>query len=162
MNKKDLLIILEESREKFLDAIDSLDDERFFEPVSPSGSSLKDILVHLCMWEAQLVTLMWQAKRGQKPTTVHFSGKSVDEINADWSKHASNRPLDLVIADFQGVRNQTILRVEEFAERDLTDPQRYPWLGDSPLWKWIAENSYEHEAEHLPEIHRWLERKESD
>ena len=30
--------------------------------------SLKDILVHLTLWEAELVTLLFQARQGQKPS----------------------------------------------------------------------------------------------
>jgi hypothetical protein len=45
--------------------------------------------------------------------------------------------------------------VEAFSDADLNDPQRYPWLTNHPLWVWIAEDSFKHEAEHTAQIQSW-------
>jgi hypothetical protein len=79
----------------------------------------------------------------------------VDELNARWYRESRPRPLERILEDFHGVRTQTVRRVEEFSDEDLTDPKRYPWLNDSPLWVWIAGDSFEHETEHEAQIRAW-------
>lgn len=155
MNKDEVLDALEDSREQFLDAIEGLPDEALEEEGVVGQWSIKDLMSHVIAWEAELVKLLWQAQQGEKPTTVHFSKKSVDDTNAAWYKETHERPLERVVADFQGVRRQTERRVAGFSSKDLTDPQRFPWLGEEPLWKWISNDSFGHEAEHAEQIRQW-------
>lgn len=162
MNKAEVLAVLEASRESLLDAIDGLSEGELQQPGVIDGWSVKDILIHLTRWEAELVKLLWQAKQGIRPTSIHFSGASVDEINAGWFGEHQQRPLDLILDDFHGVRLQTIRRVEAFSDKDFSDPQRFSWLGDEPLWKWIANDSFEHEAEHMDQIRTWRQKEIND
>lgn len=152
MTKDELINNLEKSREGFLELIEDLDDEAFTENFTQDGWSIKDILAHLARWEAELVKLLWQLRQGQRPTTAHFMGDTVDEINAHWKEDDRSRPLERILADFHGVRNQTIRRLDAFSDRELDDPKRYPWLNEKPLWEWVAEDSYEHEAEHTASV----------
>jgi hypothetical protein len=158
MNKTELLAALEDGRERFLDALEGLTDAEMTEPLSEGGWSVKEILYHLTRWEAELVKLLWEAGQGVKPTTMHFTQVDVDDTNAVWHKDAKLRALDRVLDDFHAVRNQTLLRVEAFSERDLTDPGRYPWAKGRALCEWIVSDSFEHEAEHEAQIR---ERKKS-
>ncbi|MEW5871743.1 MAG: ClbS/DfsB family four-helix bundle protein [Chloroflexota bacterium] len=162
MTRDEILDALEDMREKFLEALEDLSDEALQEPGVFADWSIKDILYHLSMWEAELVKLLWQAAQGQRPTTAHFSGSPtpVDQINADWLEKGRERPLELVWQDFEAVRKQTSRRVEAFSDEDLNDPQRYPWLQGRSLWEWVAGDSYEHEEEHLADIRAWRARRE--
>lgn len=155
MTKNEILVALNEGRERFLEAIDGLTPDQMKETGVVGEWSVKDILVHLTRCEAELVKLLWQASQRQKPTSAHFSTLSVDEQNDRWYRESRSRPLDLVLEDFHGVRTQTIRRVEEFPEEHLTDPKHYPWSADRPLWDWIAGDSFEHEAEHEAQIRAW-------
>ena len=155
MTKDEILDALEDEREKFLDIIDGLPDEAMQEPGVVGEWSIKDILSHLSMWEAELVKLLWQAANGQVPTSAQFSGASVDEVNAAGWEQSKPRPLERVLDDFREVRKQTNRRVRAFSDKDFNDPLRFPWLDGSPLWEWIACDSFEHEAEHGIQISEW-------
>lgn len=159
MNKQEIFSALEENRERFLDLIDGLSEEEMLLPGVAGEWSLRDILVHLTRWEAELVKLLWQAAQGVKPTTAHFSGQEMDDINARWMLESRGRPLELILEDYHGVRTQTLRRLEAFNDRDLSDPKRYRWLSGSPLWEWVAENSFEHENEHADQVRLWLAAK---
>lgn len=156
MNKAKLLQVLEDSRETLLSYIEQLEDEQMLAPKTVGGWSVKDLLVHLTLWEAHLITLLFQARQGQKPNTIHFSNLSDDEINARWQAENKDRDLELVLDDFYGVRPQTIRRVKEFSERDLFEAGRYSWANERALWEWIAGSSYEHEQEHLPDLQHYI------
>lgn len=152
MKKAELLEALENSREDFLELIEGMDEEAMLFKSSPDGWSVKDILAHLTRWEAELVKLLWQLRQGIQPTTLHFSALQVDEINAQWLQEDQNRPLDRILDDFHGVRNQTIRRVESFSEIQLQDKEKYPWLKGEALWEFIAKDSFEHEIEHMTQV----------
>jgi hypothetical protein len=159
MTKDEILDALEDTREATLEAIEGLDDESMQEPNVIDDWSVKDILFHISMWEAELVKLLWQASQGQRPTSLLISDASVDQLNAEWHEKSQERSLELILEDFHSVRKQTSRRVEAFSDRDLNDLQRYPWLQGQPLWEWIAGESYEHEAEHAAQIRDWRERR---
>ncbi len=155
MTQDEILDALEDERENFIEAIDGLSDEAALEPGVVGDWSIKAILFHICMWEAELVKLLWQAAQGLPPSAVFFSGLSVDEINAAWMAEGQARTYDQVWDDFQAVRKQTVRRLSAFNDKDLNDPERYPWLKDHPLSDWIAENSFGHEKEHTAQIKAW-------
>jgi hypothetical protein len=131
MTQDELLDALEDQREQLLDAIDDLSDEELLEPGVVGNWSMRDIIYHLCMWEAELVKLLWQASQGEKPTTRHFEPASVEEINAIWQQQAQERDLDHLLDDFAAVRKQTSRRVS------------------------AASDSFGHESEHMLQIHAW-------
>lgn len=158
MKKSEIIANLSDGRENFLELLQDIPRKQMEVPGVIDNWSIKDILVHLTRWEAELVKLLWQSEQGGKPTTVHFDQNSVDEINIRWFEASRKRALQLVMQDFLGVRNQTIRRVEALPEKILNDPHAFPWLEDNPLWQWIAQDSFEHEAEHEAQIKNWLEK----
>jgi hypothetical protein len=157
MKKSDLLEKLEQSRENFLELLDSLTEEKMLEPALPGGWTVKDVLVHITLWEAELIKLLFQAQQGRKPKTILNSREPADQVNARWYAQHKDRDLEQALKDFETIRDQTIRRVQSFSDKDLTDPNRYKWLNDQPLWKWIAEDTFEHEDEHAGDIRRWKE-----
>jgi hypothetical protein len=158
MNKSEIITALTERREKFLKVIEEIPVKQMEAPGVIDNWSVKDILVHLTRWEAELVKLLWQVEQGSTPTTAHFGPDSVDEINERWYKVSQSRSLQVVIQDFLGVRSQTIRRVESLSDDILNDPQSFPWLDGQPLWQWIADDSFEHESEHEAQIRAWYEK----
>lgn len=159
MKKEEIISKLYAGRKNFLDAIQDLSNQDL-ETLNVSEQwTVKDIMAHLTRWEAELVKLLWQAKNNVKPTTVHFNLQSVDKINARWHIESQSRSLDVVLADFHSVREQTIRRVKPFPDAALNDPQYFPWLESKPLWKWIINDSIGHEVEHVAQIRSWRRRE---
>ncbi len=158
MKMGELISVLTDGRKEFLNLIEDISRDEMEIPGVIELLSLKDLLVHLIRWEAELVKLLWQAKQGVKPTTVHFNQNSVDAINERWYQEGKLRAMEIVWKDFIGVRQQTLRRIQELAENELNDPQYYPWLKGKALWQWIAADSFEHEAEHAADIQAWKTR----
>jgi hypothetical protein len=159
MNQDEIMDALEDAREQFLDAIEGLSDEQLEEPGVIGDWSVKHIMTHLSLWEAELVKLLWQAKQGGKPTTIHFTPGDLDAKNEAFHRNNKDRPLERVLDDFAAVRKQTVRRVDGFTDQELTDPKRFSWLKGTPLWKWIAADSFDHEKEHTEQIRAWREKR---
>jgi hypothetical protein len=158
MNKKEIILALEHGRVQFLQAIEGLSDEQMQQPGVVGEWSVKDLLAHLSLWEAELITLLWQLKQGQKPSYPTLNNQDVDRLNEQWFRENRTRPLERVLADFLAVRKQTIRQVERYIDSELNDPKRYPALGGEPLEEWIAGDSYRHEAEHEAQLRAWREK----
>lgn len=152
MDGSQLQEYLENSRAELLLAIESLPDEALLEPGAAGDWSVRDVLGHLTHWEAELVTALLRLKRGQKPDHLLAAMAGRDAYNAGRAAEVQQRDLDQVFEDFQNVRIQLEEWLVEFSDRDLTNPTRYPALDGRPLWRVIAENSFEHEAEHTADL----------
>lgn len=122
MNKNDLIQALNRSRERLLRAIEGLEASQLTQPGAVGIWSVKDVLAHLAMWEAQTVTLLYQVRQGMKPTTLHLKTFDNDQQNAQWYEQAKDRPWEQVWADFQGVRVQTLRRLDAFDDHELSSP----------------------------------------
>jgi len=155
MTKDELLDALEDEREKFLDAIDGLSEEDMELPGAASGWSVKQVIFHMNMWEAETIKALWQIEDGKKPGLADLSEEEIEVLNARWAEEALARPLDLVLEDFHSIRNQTNRRVRAISDRNLNDSQRFTWLNGSPLWELVADETYLHEADHRAEILSW-------
>lgn len=158
MNSSDLLDRLYSSRERLLVALEPLPDELLLEPRTLGEWSIADLLAHLAAWESELVTGLMRLDQGKKPEHLLQALASRDAYNQQSLAENQGRALDPIFADFQGVRVQLEGWVEEFSNRDLTNPGRYKWLGGKPLWQIIAANSFEHEEAHLPAVEAFSER----
>ncbi len=159
MDRARLLKAMEQGREDFMKSLDGLSEDDLLAPDVTGLWSVKDILFHLTMWEAELVTLLWQALENQNPTTAHTSGETLDKTNASWTALGAGRSLAQVFEDFYNVRKQTIRRLNAFRNVDFENPTRYAWLSGRSLWEWVAEDTFRHDAEHAAEIRLWREGK---
>lgn len=152
MNKNDLLEKLAQSRADFLELLEPFSEEDLLAPSLPNGWSIKDVLVHLLLWEAELIKLLFQALQGRIPQTALISNEPDEVVNARWYAAHKDRELEQALKDFDLIRDQTIRRVEAFSDTDLTNPRRFRWSDNKPLWQWIVSSTIEHEEEHTPEI----------
>jgi hypothetical protein len=155
MNKSEILHKLNKERENLLEAIHGIPDEAMHIPGALGEWSVKDILNHLSHWEAVLVSQLWIAAQGRKPEITSYTDQRIEQLNQEWYQEGRQRPLVMVLSDLHGVRKQTIRRIEDFSEKDLSQPGRFPWLKELTLADRIASYSYEHEAEHAEQIRKW-------
>jgi uncharacterized protein (TIGR03083 family) len=156
MKHDEVLQALREARAQTDAALAGLGETELVDPGVIADWSVKDVLAHLTAWEAEMVTLLAKAKRGQKPKWPATQSET-DALNAKWHKENKNRPLDRVRADFQGVRQQTVRQVEGLSDQELN--QKWDWLRNRTALDLIASNSFRHELEHVAQIKEWRKKK---
>ena len=161
MKKEALIQELENSRLAFEEILERVPEAELETPGACGEWSIKDILVHLTLWEAELIRLLWQVRQGQKPTTAQLLPEAgIEELNQRWHAQHREREYEAALNDFDTIREQTLRRVGAFTDPELNDAARYRWAAGVPLWKIIAESSFAHEAEHQAEIERWLKSRQ--
>lgn len=151
---------LDEQRERLLVALEPLPDEALLEPGAMGEWSVADILAHITAWESELVTGLMRINQGKKPTKMIQAFQDVDGYNGRVYEENKGRDLERIFDDLQGVRVQLEQWLEDFSDRDMTDPNRYSWSEGITLGHIVEENSFGHDEEHLPHIEgfakRWL------
>jgi uncharacterized protein (TIGR03083 family) len=158
MTRQEILDELAATRARLLDAIDGLEPEQLLAPATLGQWSIRDVLQHLTLWEAELVRLFAHLDRGNRPTGGSFvPNPDFDTLNARWHAETKDRPLDRVLDDLHGVRRQTVRWISEMNDDDLNRKRGEVWLRGEPLATWIADYSFEHEKEHTAQI--WEYRK---
>jgi len=155
MTRDEILLALDDTRQEFMAAVDGLSDTQMQETGANGDWTVKDIMYHISLWEAELVTLLWHAASGKTPTTVHFTQEHFDQTNAQWYLQGKNRALETIREDFNGVHNQIKRRLNDFSDEDLNTTQRFPWQRDYPLWEWIGSDSFGHVPEHTAQVLAW-------
>ena len=159
MNKKDLINVLESSREGFLEAIEGLSEDQLTHSGVCGEWSIKDVLAHLLMWEAETIKLLFQVGQGKVPTTIHHRSVSDDVQNELWYQQTKNRPLQAVLDDFHAIRTQTIRQVQAISEDRLNNSTLFPWLKGKTLTILILRSIPEHDHEHRAQIEAWRIKK---
>ncbi|MGH2625323.1 MAG: ClbS/DfsB family four-helix bundle protein [Anaerolineales bacterium] len=157
MTRAELRRELERSRSELEKGIEGLGEAELLQPGVVGAWSVRDVLQHLSIWEAETIQLILGFRRGGRPPSDRFS-EGVDALNAKWHAATRHRPLDRVLADFHAVRKQTLKQIEDLTEDELSRPSHFPWLEGRPLAQWIAEDTYLHEREHAGQIRSWRER----
>jgi hypothetical protein len=159
MTKLEILDALQASRAKLLNAIEGLDPIEMQKPGIVGKWSVRDILAHITRWEAELVRLLFQLKQGQKPDFFSVPEQDIDKINERFYEQSIGRSLDLIFSDLQSVRKQTVRRLSDFSDQEISEAGFYPDLKGNALFGYISSNTLEHEAEHTEQILEWRNRQ---
>jgi hypothetical protein len=159
MNKAEVLSALENSRTQLQQAIEGLTPEEMTQPGTLGEWSIKDILAHISRWEAELIQILYQIQQGSAPKIPDYSTADFQRLNAQFVLESQSRSLQQIKDDLLAVRKQTLKRIEQIPEKDLSDPRRFPSLGGSSLAQVIEAYTFEHDSEHAEQILSW--RKQS-
>lgn len=163
MTKVELLEALTFTRARWDAVLAQVGKERMTVPAINGGWSIKDTVGHVTYYERWLLDWLEAAARGQVVVATHRDLLRVDERNAIIFRENRDRPLHAVLEESSQVHDRLMLMVRLLPESDLLDPHRFEryvlpfWETGHPLWKCIAENSYEHYEEHRRSIQAWLD-----
>jgi len=155
MNKDELLTQLDHNRAELNALLEGIPAERLIQPGAYGEWSVKDVLVHISRWEAEVIKVLFQAQQGSKPQSEIFNPEYL-KVNDLWYQETKERPLELVMDDFSAVRIQLVRRLKEYPEKALTTPGFYPWMKNA-LINLVKDIALDHEQEHLEGLKRWHE-----
>ena len=155
ITKENLIEALENAHAAFLEALAGVSVDEMCQPKTIGDWSVKDIMAHLSLWESQTIQLLFQAKQGAKPTTLHFKKFDETQQNDLWYQQSKERSFDRVWEDFSNIRDQTIQRLESFSDKEISQPGFFPWLKNSSLGQLVFDYVVEHEKEHEDNIRAW-------
>lgn len=159
---EDLLDQLDATRERTLVALEMLPDEALVAPAVIGRWRIADLLSILTAWDAEVVTGLMQLQGGKTPERLLAALRQPDVYNAQRYQDAQGRDLDSIFDDFQSARLRLEEWLGELSERALIDRGHYRSLGGVPLFRLIAQATYEHEARYLPFLTAFAQRWEDE
>ena len=129
------------------------DDE--FVRVRSDGWSVRDHVVHVAAWERSLLALLRGESRAAAVglTEEEESSLDIDGINARILAVAAGLPLDEVWQRSRATHAEVVALLQSMTDEDVNRPYSYYQPGsepeESPVFGWIAGNTFEHYQEHI-------------
>jgi hypothetical protein len=120
--------------------------------------SLKDLAAHVTAYERGLVEWLEGAGRGEALTFPDLDHPDVDYRNAVILAASCSRSWEEVEREAAAVFDRLLALVAGLSEEELTDSGRSDWYvrprwGEArPLWRCIADDSYRHYQQHIPDL----------
>jgi len=151
MDRTELLSHMHDCRAELENALKPLNKHDLSEPLLPNGWSIKDIIAHFGFWERRMVTLYEILTSGEKPEDL-ISDDTLDELNARVYEDNQLLPLGIVQVNELEAYEALLAIAKTAPEEDLFDPQRFAWTEGEPFYNWIAVNTYDHYADHIPDL----------
>src|SRR4051812_26591895 len=156
MKRDELITALEEARAKLDASIEGLGPDELTGPGPLPDWSIKDLLAHVTAWAVDLLTNLGKAQRGQKPERTQWNTAQILEQNEAWHRAFKDRPLERVLADYDGVHLQLLRAVRNLKDAELEAPTA--WLQGRPLYQYFVDHVVVHENEHAAEVAEWRNR----
>jgi hypothetical protein len=145
-------------RQVWRDLVAEVGRERMLEPGPMGEWTFKDMAAHLAGWRNARIPMLEAISRGEPipppPWPPHLDDDDV--INAWFQERDSGRPLDDVLADYDGSFERLAAAIEALPEEVAHDPNALPWASGTPAVD-IDFTDHLHE-EHLPDVRAWLDR----
>ncbi len=156
-NKAELLTAVSTTRRAFSTLIHSIPAVQMATPGIEADWSAKDIVAHVCSWEASMCRWLGMAVRGETPDRPQ-SDVDIERMNVKFTAVNAQKSLDTVLDEFDDLERQIVAAVTAVPEDALFTPGYYTWRPpESPLWHMVGGNTFWHYAEHTAPIKAYLQ-----
>lgn len=145
-NAEGLIEKIESSYARLIRLYRSVPVTELIEPALLNGWSVKDTLAHIAAWEWRCASLLNESHQSDLPLKAK---PDVDALNRESYQERQEWSWEEVETDFRQA-HQTLLE----AVRTLPSGR----VNDKIVQQSIAEETWEHYEEHLPELERWHKR----
>jgi hypothetical protein len=155
-----LVIRIQESFERFLQATAPLREDELLEPRLQGGWSVKDVLAHLAWWDQWLlytIPLKDQSGPARRPPPlfdeIPIDGRWADRMNARVYEFNRTRELSEIQAESEAARRDVLQLVQSFSDTDVFDAEGLSAVLGQPAAPLLL-GIYEHYEEHAHAIER--------
>lgn len=163
-DKAQLIQTLREELNRWGELLASLSEEQITAPNRMDEKSIKDILVHLTVWQQISVERMEAARYNRDPEYPKWhpeidpeTNEELARINAQIYTSRREQAWSNVHQEWQERFLHFLELAESTPEKNLMEAGKYTWLGEYPLSA-VLLGSYEHHAEHLEPLLTWFQK----
>lgn len=148
-------------RQVWRDLVADVGRERMLEPGPMGEWTFRDMAAHLAAWRNARIPMLEAIGRREPVPAAPWPADMDDDdaINAWLQERDRDRPLDEVLADYDGSFERLAAAIEALPEAVAHDPDALPWAGGTPAVD-IDWTDHLHD-EHLPDVKAWLARLET-
>lgn len=170
MSKAQLIETLEAERARWEELIAQLDEQGLIQEGVDGDWSIKDVIGHIMGYERWMASKINPAVEPPPDFPPEVDASSADERNAWIYQIYHDRPLDEVLDGARRTFEGLVEGVRGLTDDELNAPIMMTPQGDLaspppdasteglwPLWKWVANQSYEHYPQHIDTLRSWVE-----
>lgn len=158
MDKAKLMTLILATREKLETTLSRVHKDQLIIPGAVWEWSVKDLLVHISVWERRMTHWLEVTLRDEVPEMLPpgLRWDDLDQWNEQTYLEHRDTALENVLLEFKASFDEALATVEATSEEDLIDPHRFAWREGKPLWEMVAANMNWHYEEHEQSISTWL------
>lgn len=163
LSKSELLESLRLRRQEWDSVLAQFEAPQMTVPGAAGYWSVKDVVAHIAYYEAWLVSWLGAAAQGDLPADSVLDNDDIEWRNLEIYELTHNLDLEQVLQASAGTFQQLLDLLEAFPDEYFDDPRRSEWFMQ-PYWssfshlsEAIANYTWEHYQEHLPDLRRWIE-----
>jgi uncharacterized damage-inducible protein DinB len=154
VDKQTFLNAVQTERAELDSLLAQVDKARLTRPGAEGEWSVKDIIAHIAWHEREMIGLL----QARTLAGSDLWNLPLHERNAAIFQLNQARALDDVLAEARQAFQQFWEAVQTLSDEELADPRKFRDMPDDwRPWKIIAENSFEHYHDHLPDLRAWLD-----
>lgn len=147
MTRQRLLKTLDAAWQDFKASYAGLSDSELLTPGVTGTWSVRDIVVHVTIWEEEALKHLPDVLEGRKPPRYSVVYGGIDAFNALTMKRTAELPLDEVFRHQDAIHRRVVDVVERAPEDQLS--------GDTRFRRRLRLDTYQHYAKHAAAIRRW-------
>lgn len=148
-----LLKTIQQARTEWNALIEPVDQSKMTQPGVAGQWSLKDIIAHITWHEREMVGLI----KAHALVGSELWNLPTDERNAAIYEEVRDQPLSQVLEESTQFYEQLIEVLPSLSDEGLVDPSGFPGMPpDWQPWVIIAQNTYEHYQQHIPDLEKWI------
>jgi hypothetical protein len=155
-NKSEMLALLQDEFDRWEALLGSLTQSQITAPHFIGSWSIQDVLAHLMAWQTRSIARLEAAQLDQAPDFPHWPVQPLpdpldnsNEINAWIYATYRDQPWPDIHRAWVAGYQHFLQLAQSIPEKNLLDPQRYPWMEGQPLLA-VLQSSYDHHhLEHL-------------
>jgi uncharacterized damage-inducible protein DinB len=154
MKKEQLIAAVQTEHVRWETALRQIDKTQMTQPGVSGNWTIKDLIAHVTWHEREMVGVVGEmALVGSE-----WWNLSTDERNAAIYEAHKERPLDDVLTEAKEVHHQLLDALQTLSDEALVDPHHFRHMPDEWIpWQIIADNTFDHYRQHLPDIQTWVE-----
>lgn len=165
MSKAALLDQIERERLVWEQLLAAVGEERMEQPGLSGDWSFKDVVAHLNGWRVRTLARLDAARAGAEPAPPPWpadldedSEAGLAAINAWIERTGRQRTLQEVLDESRRAFDRMHDAVLALSDEELSDPSRFPWMGDEPVGAVIRSSFGHFHDEHEADLNAWLDR----
>ena len=149
---------IDETRQRLLAAIEGVPEETLRLEGKVGAYSVIDILGYLGVWGETANKGLREIQRRKKPMDLLRALEKHDVFQRKAVAECAGDELEDILLRLEDTQIQIEERLAQYSRDDLNRPKRIRFLGNKPLWPFLAQVTYENEARFVPEIEAFIKR----
>lgn len=153
---------IDDVRSQLLEAVAGAPEDVLRREETIGAYSVAEIFAYLGEWGEVVNKGLREIQRRKKPMDLLRAMEQHDAFQKRAVEACRHDEWEDILIRLEDTQIQVEERLAQYSHDDLNRPKRIRFLGNKPLWPFVAQVTYENEARFVPEIAAFVKRAMSE